>query len=83
MANSRLDPFTNPNQTARPPGMPGWVKWSLVVVVVVAVIVAAVMLIGGGEHGPGRHTPSQHGSAAADLTSRGAIASTSPLGLRP
>ena len=37
-----------------PPGVPGWVKISLIVVAVLLVIVIIAMLVGG-NHGPGRH----------------------------
>jgi hypothetical protein len=39
-------------------GMPRWVKVLGIVVAVVVLLVVAMMFIGGGEHGPGRHTPS-------------------------
>jgi hypothetical protein len=39
------------------PGMPRWVKVSLIVALVLAVLVVVVLLVGGGvgDHGPGRH----------------------------
>ena len=40
------------------PGTPRWVKVFGIIVIVVVLLVVAVMFIGGGEHGPGRHTPS-------------------------
>ena len=40
------------------PGTPRWVKIFGIIVIVVVLLVAAMMFIGGGEHGPGRHTPS-------------------------
>ena len=39
------------------PGTPRWVKMLGIVVIVVVLLVVARMFIGG-EHGPGRHTPS-------------------------
>ena len=39
------------------PGTPRWVKVFGIIVIVVILLVFAVMFIGG-EHGPGRHTPS-------------------------
>jgi hypothetical protein len=42
----------------RPPRTPRWVKVFGIIVGVVVLLVVAVMFIGGGEHGPGRHTPS-------------------------
>jgi hypothetical protein len=38
-----------------PPGMPRWVKLSLIVVVVLVLAVVIVMLFAGGNHGPSRH----------------------------
>ncbi len=40
------------------PGTPRWVKVFGIIVIVVVLLVVAMMFIGGGEHGPGRHTPS-------------------------
>jgi len=40
------------------PGPPRWVKVFGIVVIVVVLLVVATMFIGGGEHGPGRDTPS-------------------------
>ena len=40
------------------PGTPRWMKALGLVVIVVVLLVVAAMFIGGGEHGPGRHTPS-------------------------
>jgi len=39
-----------------PPGVPRWVKVSLLLVGVLALAAAIVLLVGGG-HGPGRHGP--------------------------
>jgi hypothetical protein len=39
-----------------PPGMPRWVKWSLVVVAVLIVAVVVSVLVGV-RHGPGMHSP--------------------------
>lgn len=39
-----------------PPGMPRWVRASVVIVVVLAVLLVVVMALSGGEHGPGLHT---------------------------
>jgi hypothetical protein len=38
-----------------PPGMPRWVKLSLILVAVLVLVVVIVMLIAGGGHGPSRH----------------------------
>jgi hypothetical protein len=40
------------------PGTPRWVKVFGIIVIVVVLLAVAMMFIGGGEHGPGRHTPS-------------------------
>jgi hypothetical protein len=48
------------------PGTPRWVKVFGIIVIVVVVLVVAMMFIAGGEHGPGRHTPS--GDAGAQVT---------------
>jgi hypothetical protein len=40
------------------PGTPRWVKVFGIIVIVAVLLVVAMMFIGGGEHGPGRHTPS-------------------------
>ena len=40
------------------PGAPRWVKVFGIIVIVLVLLVVAMMFIGGGEHGPGRHTPS-------------------------
>jgi hypothetical protein len=41
----------------RPPGTPRWVKVFGIIVIVVVLLFVAMMVIGG-EHGPGRHSPS-------------------------
>jgi hypothetical protein len=41
-----------------PPGMPGWLKISLLVLAAIVGVVVVLMLAGvGGEHGPGMHQP--------------------------
>jgi hypothetical protein len=40
------------------PGTPRWVKVFVIIVIVAVLLVVIMMFIGGGEHGPGRHTPS-------------------------
>jgi hypothetical protein len=40
-----------------PPGMPRWVKRSLIVVAVLVLVVVIMMLLSGGGHGPSRHAP--------------------------
>lgn len=39
-----------------PPGMPRWVKVSVIVVMVVVLVLVVIMALAGGEHGPGLHT---------------------------
>jgi hypothetical protein len=39
------------------PGTPRWVKVFGIIVIVAVLLVVAIMFVGG-EHGPGRHTPS-------------------------
>lgn len=55
------------------PGMPRWVKLSLVLGAIIAVAVVAVLLLGGGQHGPARH------SALGDLHGH-RVAVTAPQG---
>ena len=40
------------------PGTPRWVKVFGIIVIVLVLLFGGLMLFGGGEHGPGRHTPS-------------------------
>jgi hypothetical protein len=63
MADLPPDPDTGDDTDVRPtadrpPSTPRWVKVFGIIVGVVVLLVVAVMFIGGGEHGPGRHTPS-------------------------
>lgn len=46
----------NEESSTVPPGMPRWVKVSLVGVVILAVVFVVVMALSGAEHGPGLHT---------------------------
>jgi hypothetical protein len=39
----------------RYPGMPTWVKRSLIAVIVVLVVLVLVRAVAGGDHGPGMH----------------------------
>ncbi|MEX2624236.1 MAG: hypothetical protein WD651_10955 [Acidimicrobiia bacterium] len=55
MREPEQDPGSRP---AAPPGMPRWVKVSLLVVLVAAVSLVIAMLLAGGDHGPGLHTGS-------------------------
>ncbi len=63
MADQPPDPGTGEDTGVRPtadrpPSTPRWVKVFGILVIIVVLLVVAVMFIGGGEHGPGRHTPS-------------------------
>jgi hypothetical protein len=51
------------------PGTPRWAKVFGIIAIVVVLLVVAVMVIGGGEHGPGRHTPSGDARSQAQLSS--------------
>jgi hypothetical protein len=51
------------------PGTPRWVKVFGITVIVVVLLVVAMMFIGDGEHGPGRHTPSDDGGGQAPPSS--------------
>lgn len=55
------------------PGLPRWVKWTLVVILVLVTILVVVRLVGGGNHGPGRHM-----SAPAPAASDTAVATALP-----
>ena len=37
------------------PGMPTWVRWTLVAVLVLVVVLVVLRFVVGGDHGPGRH----------------------------
>jgi hypothetical protein len=39
------------------PGTPRWVKVTGIITFVLILLVVIIMFVGGGEHGPGRHTP--------------------------
>ena len=63
MADRPSDPDTGDDTgvrptTDQPPSTPRWVKVFGIIFIVVVLLVVAMMFIGGGEHGPGRHTPS-------------------------
>ena len=51
------DTGTGPDE-GTPAGTPRWVKVFGIVALVVVVLFIVVLLVGGGEHGPGRHSPS-------------------------
>jgi hypothetical protein len=53
------------------PGTPRWVKVFGIIVIVAVLLVVAMMFIGGGEHGPGRHTPS--GDAGSQVPPSGVM----------
>jgi hypothetical protein len=50
------------------PGTPRWAKVSALVALIVLVLFVIVLVVGGGEHGPGRHTPRNHAGPLAELT---------------
>jgi hypothetical protein len=50
------------------PGTPRWVKVFGIIVIFVVLLVVAIVLFGG-EHGPGRHTPSGDASYRVQLSS--------------
>jgi len=58
-----VDPTPSPDTGTGPDrgtlaGTPRWVKVFRIVALVVVVLFIVVLLVGGGEHGPGRHSPS-------------------------
>ena len=58
-----VDPTPSPDTGTGPDrgtlaGTPRWVKVFGIVALVVVVLFIVVLLVGGGEHGPGRHSPS-------------------------
>lgn len=58
---------TPPAAPERQPGMPRWVKVSLVVVAALVVLLLVAQAIGlGGDHGPGRHEGSDTPTSVAD-----------------
>jgi hypothetical protein len=46
--------------------MPRWFKVTAISVVLLIVAVVVVMNIAGDDHGPGRHTPGDHGDESAE-----------------
>jgi hypothetical protein len=50
-------------------GTPRWVKVFGVIVAILILLFVIVLLFGGGEHGPGRHTPSGGAGGQAPLSS--------------
>ncbi|HEV8559943.1 MAG TPA: hypothetical protein VGR06_26705 [Actinophytocola sp.] len=63
----RPDPATGKGSGRAITGMPLWVKISGIVVGIVAVVIAAMLIFGGGQHGPGRHTPPGPGQPTATM----------------
>ena len=55
MSEPTREPVTGDRERAEHPGLPRWVKVSVIVVAVVLVVLVLAMLVTGGEHGPGRH----------------------------
>ena len=58
------------------PGTPRWVKVFGAIATIVVLLIVARMFIGGGEHGPGRHTPS--GDAGGQVPHSSAIEHRAP-----
>lgn len=56
MSDPLSDSERNDDHQEASPGMPRWVKVSVVVVLIVAAVLVVVMALSGGEHGPGLHT---------------------------
>ena len=55
------------------PGTPRWVRLSAIVAGTLLLLVLVIAVLSGGRHGPGRHLPSDDGSAApAKATEEGA-----------
>jgi len=77
-SNSDTGDDTRVRPTAdRPPSTPRWVKVFGIIVIVVVLLVAAMMFMGGGEHGPGRHTPS--GDAGGQVLLSSVMEAHAPL----
>jgi hypothetical protein len=57
------------HETEKPPGIPRWLKWSLVVVVLLIVLALVISQLAGIRHGPGQFGPGQHGMAPASWRS--------------
>jgi hypothetical protein len=55
------------------PGIPQWVKVFGIIGIVVALLVVIILVTGvGGEHGPGRHSPSDDASGTITPIQHGA-----------
>ena len=55
MTDPLRDPDTEPDDRAAAPGVPSWVKISVIIVAILALALIAIMLLSGGGHGPSRH----------------------------
>jgi hypothetical protein len=64
-----------------PPRMPGWVKWSAIVIGILIVVFVVLQLTGlGGEHGPGRHkSPGGAGAPSVSVIEAGPAGGHAPL----
>ncbi|MDR6224028.1 hypothetical protein [Desmospora profundinema] len=49
------------------PGTPRWVKVSGIIVIALVLLLVIIMLFGGGDHGPGRHIPSDDAGGRTPL----------------
>ena len=52
--------------TNAPPGTPRWVKVFGIIALALILLVGIMLLTSGGEHGPGRHTPSASVTQSSD-----------------
>lgn len=64
--DSDTGPDRDKGSEARP-GMPRWVKMSIMAVLVVALVLVVIALLVGGEHGPGLHTDGADPSVTTSL----------------
>lgn len=61
-----VEPGEEVGTPVSPPGMPRWVKVSLITVASLVLLFVVLALIGvGGEHGPGRHASAVQSSAVS------------------
>ena len=66
MTDSAPQPDTG--ETARYPGIPGWLKVSGIIALVLIALLVVVMVASGGQHGPMRHSPSGASGAQSPIT---------------
>ena len=56
----------------KPPGVPGWVKISVIVVAILVLVLVVAMVVGG-NHGPGRHMSAPVGGAGQPDTASASL----------